>query len=607
MTSLPPILRSPVFAWGCATLARGYRLRSASDALVAVGSPMSARRGVSRLWTAVTPSNSVLLTWQDFSPGRPSPAAPAAPAVSAQLELFRDGSFVARSNAVARAYRRVNPDDWDGDGIPNAEDADPRVAADEPRFGPRQALPPGAHADNYYGVDLVVRDADALVSFEGDAPSALPDPSFIAKAGETNRVTLLVGKSYRVRCLLPVEFVGASRPDVAVGEGADGLPAVSLPVRCEIVASSAAPDGPHGSADGLETPSGAFAVCGGPGGGAYRLELRDGGRLERTGGSFLPREGRLGPGETFRVKVRFAARAASGAVGDVAVRATVTEEGAAPVVSEATLTAVQILIGPTVEAPENDSPWRHRYGICEQVDCRVRPTGMSVSWKAVKGGEMRGGNCFVCPLEAAENPLEASVDGVTYTPLIQVIEPSGGQAFDLGWRTYGLPVGCAGGVGLEADVRILPLDVSFQGISVEEVPSEVGFQTGYFTHPYFDGDRCHSRENGAGIWHRVTSENVIDARDTAAYVQSYPRMTSDGHLTESASEGWMSGRNVWSVPFGWNVFGTDGKVEPFKCFASEETQAFSIDSDGTAGVRKFRHEVVRTILGSVYLDGAKVW
>lgn len=61
----------------------------------------------------------------------------------------------------------MNPDDWDGDGIPNGEDDGPRVAADEPRFGPRQSQPPGAHTDNYFWVDLAVRDADALVSFAG--------------------------------------------------------------------------------------------------------------------------------------------------------------------------------------------------------------------------------------------------------------------------------------------------------------------------------------------------------------------------------------------------------------------------------------------------------
>ena len=47
------------------------QLWNASNELVAVGAPMFARRGVSRLWTAATTNGSVLLTWQDFSLGNP--------------------------------------------------------------------------------------------------------------------------------------------------------------------------------------------------------------------------------------------------------------------------------------------------------------------------------------------------------------------------------------------------------------------------------------------------------------------------------------------------------------------------------------------------------
>ena len=108
-----------------------------------------------------------------------------------------------------------------------------------------------------------------------------------------------------------------------------------------------------------------FAVGGGPNGASYRLELRDGGRLVRTGGSYLPREGTLGPGETFRVKVRYGVRSASGAAGDVVARATVTEEGGeGPVVSEATLTAVRVEVAPVVL--REGFPNRHRMGVRER-------------------------------------------------------------------------------------------------------------------------------------------------------------------------------------------------------------------------------------------------
>ena len=60
--------------------------------------------------------------------------------VSAQLELMPSGDFIARSNLVERLYRRVNPDDWDDDGIPNDDDIQP-LAYDGDNFDPHQELP----------------------------------------------------------------------------------------------------------------------------------------------------------------------------------------------------------------------------------------------------------------------------------------------------------------------------------------------------------------------------------------------------------------------------------------------------------------------------------
>lgn len=351
-----------------------------------------------------------------------------------------------------------------------------------------------------------------------------------------------------------------------------------------------------------------FSVYGGTKGGAFSLELRDGGRLERTGGSYLPREGKLKPGESFRIKVKYRARAASGSEGDIKAVATFTEEESdEKIKSEATLTAVKVEIQPVYVASGNESEWRHKYGVCELIGCSSVPKAAIVSWHVKGGGQMQIDSTYLCPLEAESNPLEAVCSGVNYTPSIQVVEPSGVQALNPGVVTYGLPLLSAGGIGLQLDVQILPLDVSFRGISVEEVPSTMGIQTGYFAHPYFDGDRSHSRENGAGVWLGVQDDNIIDTHDIAAYTQAYPRMTADGHLSDSLSVGWVEGENVWSIPFGWNALGTTGEAEPWKCFAAAETQIFTIDSFGTSGVRKLRHEAVREVLGSVYLDGVKLW
>ena len=215
------------------------QLRNASNEIFVIGAPMFARHDQSYLWTTATTNGSVLLTWENFFLGNPyeggkvpSGEVPGGEGVglssthrstfppfhfstvSAKLELRGNGDFIARSNSVERVYRRVNPDDWDDDGIPNGEDDAPFVPADAPQFGPHQTLPEGANANAYCWVDLIVRQANAQVTFTGDGASNLADPAFIAEADATNRVTLLIGKTYRVTCPMPFEVAAKSSDDI---------------------------------------------------------------------------------------------------------------------------------------------------------------------------------------------------------------------------------------------------------------------------------------------------------------------------------------------------------------------------------------------------------
>ena len=102
------------------------RFGSCSNGIAAVGAPMSAIPDVSRFWTAATSNDTYLLTWENFAAGRlPVPATrDASGTVNAQIELKRNGDFITRSNEAVTAYRRVDPNDWDGDGWMNEVDAD---------------------------------------------------------------------------------------------------------------------------------------------------------------------------------------------------------------------------------------------------------------------------------------------------------------------------------------------------------------------------------------------------------------------------------------------------------------------------------------------------
>ena len=214
-----------VYTWGMA----GVRLADASNSIAATGVPMSAVPFASQFWSAALPDGARRLTWQDFALNRDTNTP-----VSAQLDLYPSGDFVARSNLVETVYRRVNPDDWDDDGYPNDMDPNP-YAFDEGCFGPHQELPQGANPNAYCWVDIVVSNANALVTFVGDGPSALPDPSFIARAGETNRVTVLIGKTYTVMCNMPISCVDKSGFDIDVWQNSPTELHICWPVTIEAV------------------------------------------------------------------------------------------------------------------------------------------------------------------------------------------------------------------------------------------------------------------------------------------------------------------------------------------------------------------------------------
>ena len=108
-----------------ADLARGYRLVSvATNAALPYGRP--ARAAVHRPWgLRGAYEDRFWLGLGDFAfplgTGAWSRLSVSAWG-EAQLVLYPSGDFLARSNGVERAYRRVDPFDWDGDGIPNGDD-----------------------------------------------------------------------------------------------------------------------------------------------------------------------------------------------------------------------------------------------------------------------------------------------------------------------------------------------------------------------------------------------------------------------------------------------------------------------------------------------------
>ena len=150
-----------VYTWG---KVRPW-LKAKELEIAAAGAPMSAVPQFSEFWHSDGTNGSKILTWHNFTVGRiplsvlngshsncltqsPQSSLSSSLCVSAQLELFANGDYIARSNLVERFFKRINPDDGDDDGIPDDEDEEPLVNNGD-NFGPHQELPEGANSNNY--------------------------------------------------------------------------------------------------------------------------------------------------------------------------------------------------------------------------------------------------------------------------------------------------------------------------------------------------------------------------------------------------------------------------------------------------------------------------
>ena len=197
--------------------------------------------GVGRFWWAdtarsvIAPYQAKLLTWENVYAGRDRMGQ-----YNAQIELCGDGNFITRSNNVERVYRRVNPDDWDGDGLANEIDPNP-CSVDGDFFGVANAMPEGANQDAYYLLDICVTGAldCATVRVTCDGPSALGDHVVIAKTNQVCHVPLLVGATYAVQSTLPISHSTLSSGYASITTNSAKSLTVSLPLEFSFVQARA--------------------------------------------------------------------------------------------------------------------------------------------------------------------------------------------------------------------------------------------------------------------------------------------------------------------------------------------------------------------------------
>ena len=692
------------FTWGKVR----PRLGNASNEIAAVGAPMSALPGVSRFWTATTTNGTYLLTWEDFALGRVAIGDYAnRKLVSAQIELRRDGGFVARSNEVERTYARVIAPNPVGPG--NPEDPDNPLLPLHP-YGPVQDLSVVGETNAYCWVDVVVGDADAWVRFAGDGASNLADPSFAARAGATNRVVLLIGKTYKVTCDLPFAVVGRSDPAINEWRDGDGALWLNWPVDIRAVedgeetpltmtASVFGLNAPRGftmqvvpdrlggsfvwtngcctvSGDGTRFAydCGATCPCGGCcANGFYRYE---GYRLGCSGGgcgcsgydddppgeddpedpepapvvsvgfargavifedaytnmpgqvvpwrstttkltctvrggmkggtatfAFANREKLVGPdlpesvavpaGHRKTYELVYRGRLPSDGEEDIVVVGEFREHGAGaggePLVAEAKLTSVKVELEAVDKPLDYSCAHRHIFGVHEWVNYRHYPSRADVAFELLWAEQelIVTANRFFCPWSGGTYFVRFHFEGVELETEIDVCEPEV-VCREVWWNQIGV-AGQSGLIDMRLALYVEPIYVSFKDLYMEEIPDdEVCPRNGYFNTGSLakTGALSHSMAAGAGVWSAVKHDSSWTA-DRACRVTPYPQP-------------WSSGMKEWRIPVGWGDYNGNikGRITP-----NPTTQLFTIDSAGTATIRKYNHEIRRTINNDVWLDG----
>lgn len=169
----------------------------------------------------------------------------------------------------------------------------------------------------------------------------------------------------------------------------------------------------------------------------------------------------------------------------------------------------------------------------------------------------------------------------------------------------GISPGQAGGVLLTLDLYVLPLDVSFSRVKIEEVPDAGGSHSGYFADTFFMPEWFHGEGQGAGEWFTVLGDNRF-SNDKAGFKRALPQLDSTGSVSTIGTNGWSVGNLTWAVPCGWAALNVEKGDEPVGTFANAEQQVMTIDAEGNVEVQKHGNAVRREISGGIILNGVRV-
>ncbi|MBQ4199054.1 MAG: hypothetical protein II649_04140, partial [Kiritimatiellae bacterium] len=349
-----------------------------------------------------------------------------------------------------------------------------------------------------------------------------------------------------------------------------------------------------------------ISACGGASGGVLSVSARNLGKLVRVGGNAvsIPYEAVVPSNATVSLSVEYEASAHSASMDDISVAATIVPLDGGNVASDSdTATAVKLEFTPNYLI--DTFIHRHKVGVRESARFFWQPQSIAVICEAGAGkltNQENGVWNYTAPLTANEfSSLTAIYRGIEYQFALNVVEPQSVVAKSADAFDYGVPKNIAGGAGMELELLLLPTNVSFMGIAVQEVPSDYKDPQGYFANGYFDFAWSHTTNRSAGVWHIIQARNLF-MYDYAEMGDALPRMTPSGEITDDWAHGWIAGSMNWMIPVGWKGPEAVNANEPVKQ-ACVYWQRFRISPDGVLEVEKLGYVVQRNTNSVIRLNG----
>ena len=171
--------------------------------------------------------------------------------------------------------------------------------------------------------------------------------------------------------------------------------------------------------------------------------------------------------------------------------------------------------------------------------------------------------------------------GASFVPTTLTLKPRTIQARNVRQMPSSLPPGVPGGAGMELSLYVLPDDVSFMALSMQEKESdsEIG---GYFKDEAFSAVWRHNDAMGANEWHLIGIDNFFFV-DAAKMMDALILPCRKGLL-------------AWHIPILWQSAGETGDVTHE---LESVDQRFEMSEAGTLRVSKFGFWVERALDGTL--------